>query len=134
MMFLPRSRLEVVGAFAADGQNLDRLAVGDQPLCVGTCELRDVRVEAAAKTALCRHDDQKLNLILAGTDEQGRCARLVGDLRSEAAEHRRHPLGVGPRGLCRFLCTAELRRGDHLHRLRNLPRRLHRGDAVAHVF
>ena len=39
-----------------------------------------------------------------------------------------------PRRLRRVLSAAQLGRGDHLHRLGDLPRRLYRGDAVAHVF
>ena len=53
--------------------------------------------------------------------------------RGEVREHRGHALGVGPRGLGRLLRAAQLGRGDHLHRLRDLLRGLHGGDADLEV-
>ena len=51
-------------------------------------------------------------------------APLVGDARAEAGHHLVHALGVGARGGRRLLRAAQLRRGDHLHRLGDLARRL----------
>ena len=70
---------QAVGALAADADDLDRLAVAQQPLRVGARQPGDVGVEAAAQAALGRHDDQQMHLILAGADQQRRGAGLVGD-------------------------------------------------------
>ena len=124
---------QVVGALAADGEDLDGLALAAQADGVGAGELGDVGVEAAAQAALGGHDDEQMHLVLAGADEQLRRGVAVG-APAEVAEHRIHALGIGARGGGRLLGAAQLGRGDHLHRLGDLPRRLDGGDAVAEVF
>ena len=121
------------GALAAHHDHLHRLALGKQMLSVAARQLRDVGVEAAGQTALAGHDDQEMHLVAARPDEQRRSA-LVGDARAEARHHLIHAVGVGTRGGRHLLRAAQLRRGDHLHRLGDLARRLHRGDAVSEVF
>ena len=123
-----------VGALAADHQDLDRLAVADQPLRIGAREPGDVGVEAAAQAALGRHHDEQVDLVLAGADQQRRGAVLVGHARVEVGQHAVHALGIGTGGGRGLLRAAQLGGGHHLHRLGDLARRLHRGDAVAHVF
>ncbi len=132
-MLLAEVAPKVVGALAADRHDLDGLALGDQPLGVGPRQLCDIRIEAAAQTALGRHHDQEMRLILAGSDEQRRSARFVRRVRSQIGEHAVHAFGVGARRLRRVLRAAQFRCGDHLHRFGDLARRLHGSDAVAHV-
>ena len=55
------------------------------------------------------------------------------DARREAVQHAQHLRGERPRLLNPLLRAAQLRRGDHLHRLGDLLRRLHRADAAADI-
>ena len=55
------------------------------------------------------------------------------DARGDAAEHALHLDRVGPRAHDPLLRAAQLRRGDHLHRLGDLLRVLHRADAAPEI-
>ena len=94
----------------------------------------DLAVEAAAQAALGRADDQQMRVVLAGAGHQRRRVAAAADGIGDVGQHRAHPLRIGTRRLGSFLRTAQLRRGDHLHRLGDLLRRLDRGDTVAEVF
>ena len=50
-----------------------------------------------------------------------------------AYDHARHAVGVGPRSFRLALRPLQLRGRHHLHRLGDLLRALHAGDAVAEV-
>src|SRR4029079_16989053 len=65
---------QVVGAVAAARHDLDGFARRDQPLRIDARELSDIRIEAAAQTTLCRHDDQQMHLVLASANEKRRRA------------------------------------------------------------
>ena len=64
-------------------------------------------------------------------DEQ-RVLRLI-DARGDAREHAPRLVRERPRRHDALLRAAQLRRGDHLHRLRDLLRRLDGANAPAHV-
>jgi len=73
-------------------------------------------------------DDQQVDLVLAGARQQRRRAGAAGAGR-QAGHHPLQPLGIGTAVLRRVLRPAQLGGGDHLHRLGDLLRRLHRADA-----
>ena len=124
-----------VVALLADADDLDRLALRRcSAVGVVARKARDRGVERAAEAALGGADDEQVASVGAGAGEQRAALRRRDDARARLAEHRRHALGVGPRGLGRHLGAAQLRRRDHLHGLGDLLRRLHGGDAVAQVF
>ena len=125
---------QVIVALATNAHDLDGLAVPGQALDVGSREARDAGVEAAAQAALGGHDNEQMHLILAGADQQWGGALPAGDTCIDVGQHARHALGIGTRGGGSLLRAAQLGGGHHLHGFCDLPRRLHRGDAVAHVF
>ena len=55
------------------------------------------------------------------------------DARGDAAQHALHLNGVGTRVDDPLLRAAQLRRGDHLHRLGDLLRVLHRPNAAPEI-
>ena len=55
------------------------------------------------------------------------------DARGDAAQHALHLDGVGTRAHDPLLRAAQLRRGDHLHRLGDLLRVLDRADAAPEI-
>ena len=123
-----------VVALAADAEDLDRLAVGQQAAAHGrgraarSCELKPPHRPRSAvqTTSRCTSSlpvPASSARRLAGAADAGRGWRAP-----------RPCARIGPRRLGRLLRAAQLRRGDHLHRLGDLLRRLHRGDAVAEVF
>ena len=54
-----------LAAFFAHGQDFHGFAFGQKRLSVLFCQLNDVGVEAAAKPALGRHDDEHMNFGVA---------------------------------------------------------------------
>ena len=124
---------QLLAALLADGEDLDRLALGEKPQDVRPGETDDRGIEAAAEAALGGGDDQQMHLGLAGAAEQPRRRRAGRDAGGEVGEHRLHPLGVGPRRLGGLLGAAKLGRRHHLHRLGDLARGLHAGDADLEV-
>jgi hypothetical protein len=75
-----------------------------------------------------------MHVILAGASHQRWRTPPPADSGGDVGQNRAHALRIGTRSFRGFLRAAQLRRGDHLHRLGDLLRRLHRGDAVAEVF
>ena len=67
-----------------------------------------------------------------GRRAEQRMRRLI-DARRDAGQHAPGFARERPRRHHALLRAAQLRRGDHLHRLRNLLRRLHGANAPAHV-
>ena len=126
-------RADVV-ALLADADDLDRPALGHQPVGVVAGQARDRGVERTAETTLGGADDQQMNTVGTGTGEQTRRFRSDGEAGREIAEHRGHALRIGTRGFRCALRAAQLRGGHHLHGLGDLLRRLDRGDAVTKVF
>jgi hypothetical protein len=55
------------------------------------------------------------------------------DSRHEAVQNLEHPLREGARGNDALLRPSQTRGGDHLHRLRDLLRRLDRANAAPEV-
>ena len=123
--------LQNVVALLADGEDLDRLAVGEKLVGMLAGELGDLRVEAAAQAALGGANDEQMDLVPAGAGEQGRRVIAPRHGGGEIGEHRGHALRIGARGDRCFLGAAQFRRRHHLHGLGDLARRLHRGDAIA---
>ena len=70
---------QYVVALLADGDDLHRLAVGQQPADVLARETGDLRVEAAAQPALGRADDQQMDVVLAGSGHQRRRLAAAAD-------------------------------------------------------
>ena len=97
-------------------------------------ETGDLRIEAAAQATLGGADDQQMHILLAGPRHQRRSFTATADRLGDVGQHRAHALRVGPGGFRCFLRATQLRRGDHLHRLGDLLRRLDRGDTVSKVF
>ena len=126
-------RRELVVALAADAEDLDLLAVGDQRVGVLAGEPHDRGVERAAQAALGGADEQEMDAGRRRCRRAAAARRGCRDRGGDVAEHLLHALGIGTRRLGRRLGTAQLRRRDHLHRLGDLLRRLGRGDAVAQV-
>ncbi len=127
----PRSRLSEFEALLADADDLHRLAFGNQrprPLAGKPC---DRRIEAAAKAAFRRGDDQEMHLVAAIAGKKLR--RIVTPLESggKIGQHRLHALGIGTGSFRRLLGATQLRRRNHLHGLGDLLRRLNRSDAVS---
>ncbi len=128
---LPPQLLE---ALAADAEELDLLALGDQRAGALAGKPHDRRVERPAQPALGRAHDQQVHLLASGAGEQFWRPFEADDAARDIAEHLVHVLGVGPRRLGRGLGAAQLRCRHHLHGLGDLLRRLGGGDAVAQVF
>jgi hypothetical protein len=123
-----------VVALLADADDLDRLALGHEPVGMVAGQTRDGGVERAAQTALGGAHDQQVNPVGPGAGQKTRRLRAHGDAGREIAEHHGHALRIGTGGLRRGLRPAQLRGGHHLHGLGDLLRRLDRGDAVTKVF
>ena len=70
MMFEAYCALEDVVALAADGQDLDRLALAQQPHGMLARKAGDRGVEAAGKAALAGRNDEQMDLVLARAAEQ----------------------------------------------------------------
>ena len=118
---------QLVAALAADRQDLDRLALGQQRTDGAARLAHDRAVEAAAQAAVGGGDDQQMDLVGAGAGQQpGPGAAL------EAGAQRRHDvvhglgIGAGRHGL--LLGAPQLGRGHHLHGLGDLLRRLDASD------
>ena len=123
-----------VVALLADADDLDRLAGGEKLADMVARKPRDLAVEAAAQAALRRADDEQMHVVLAGSGHQGRRIAAAAHRFGDVGQHGAHALRIGTRGLGGLLRATQLRRGDHLHRLGDLLRRLDRGDPVAEVF
>ena len=125
---------ELLVALAADAEEFHFLALRDQRLGALARQAHDRGVESAGQAALAGADQQQVNLVPAGAGEQrrrtGRACGGAGDI----GDHRAHLVGIGARRLGRLLGAAQSRRGDHLHGLGDLLRRLGGGDADPHVF
>ena len=94
---------------------------------LGLAEQRRVVSAAEAPVGGDEHEmDPRLRL-----DRAQQRMRLVRDLTGHASQQLGQLLGVGTRRDRCFLRAAELRRGHHLHRLGDLLRVAHRGDALA---
>jgi len=104
------------------------LALRLQLLRLSACGADDVAVERAGEAAFRGRDDEQVDLVLAGARQQRRDARTARQLARQAGDDRLQPLGIGTTGLRRFLRTAQLGGGDHLHRLGDLLGRLDRVD------
>src|SRR6056297_2083478 len=124
---------KLFAALLADGEDLHRLALGRELVRPDARDLHDRRVESAAKAALGGHHHEKMRLVVPGAREKLRRAFRPADRLSEAGDHRIEPLRVGTRRLGGLLRAAQFRRGDHLHRLGDLPGRLDRVDPVLEV-
>ena len=124
---------QLLAALLADGQDLDGLALGEEAGGVGAREADDRRVEAAAEAALGGRDDQQVGVGAAGAAEQARRRGARGDAGGEVAEDGFHAAGIGPGGLGGLLGAAQLGGRHHLHRLGDLARGLHAGDADLQV-
>ncbi len=129
---LERPAQDVI-ALAADRQDLHRLAFPDQLQSMIAGKADDGRVEATCKTTLTSCNDEKVNLIAAGPGQKQWRFSIAGIGGGQAGQHLVHAFRVGTCSLGRLLRTAQLRRGDHLHRLGDLLRRLDGGDPVFQI-
>jgi len=127
---LEAAAAEVVSTLAAhQAQRADLGALDDER----AARLDDVRVEAAAQPLVGGHDDDER--LAAGprlARGEQRVRRRI-DARRQAREHALHLLRERARTRHALLRAAQLRRGDHFHRLRNLLRVLHRTHAAPEV-
>jgi hypothetical protein len=94
--------------------------------------LDDVRVEAAAQSAVRADDNQQRPRAGRGGHTQQRVCVLI-DARHQAVQHFQHALRERPRRDDAFLRAPQARRGDHLHRLGNLLRRLDGANSATEV-
>ena len=117
-----------VKALLADAEDLDVLALGQEPRRMVAGKPGDRRIEGAAQPALGGADDEEMGLVPPGPGEQPRRVVLALHRSGEVRQHRVHPRRIGARRLGRGLRAAQLRRRDHLHGLGDLLRRLDRGD------
>ena len=92
-----------------------------------------LRVESTAQTAFSSTYDKQMHLVVSGSRHQlwRICATRYGS--GNICQNLTHPLGIGARSFGRILRTPKLRRGDHLHRLGDLLRRLDGGDPVSQI-
>ena len=125
--------LHRVPALLADGDDLDRLALGEQVRRLGLGELGDVGVEATAQATFGGHHHQKMHLVLARPGQKPRRVLGVPHRGRELFHHRVEAFGVRPRHFRGLLSAAKLRRGDHLHGLRDLAGLFDRRDPVFQV-
>ena len=123
--FGPESPRLIAGT-GSDQRHLIVVATGDRGLA-GAFNTNIVRA-ARRKAALRRRDDDEVNLILASAREQLGAALADCNLGGQTRHHRFEPLGIGTSGNRRFLRAAQLRGGDHLHRLGDLLRRFDAAD------
>ena len=130
---LRKKTAQLFVALAADAEDLDLLAFGQQRIGALARQPDDRRVERAAQAALGGADQEQMHLLAAGSREQPRRRAEVADRSGDAAEHLAHALGIGPRSLGGGLGAPQLGGRHHLHRLGDLLRRLGGGDAHAHV-
>ena len=119
---------------AADAEEFDFLALGDQRLGVLAGKAHDRGVEGAAQAALAGTDQQQMDLVPAGADQKRRRAGRTRGRSRDVADHRLHLGGIRPRRFGGDLRAAQPGGRHHLHRLGDLLRRLGRGDADPHVF
>ena len=123
---------ELLAALFADRDDLDCLAFTFQAGDFLTRFLHSVRVEATAKTALCRHDDQKVSV---------RCTRACQEFRTlttacgscQVRDHACQTFGIRLGSFSGFLRTAELRCSDHLFGLCDLLCGFHRSDPAFEI-
>ena len=130
MMRLAEFAAQIIAALAADGEDLDRLALGLQPArerCAWRgrcCELNAPARPRSAVTAISRWI-WSLPVPASSAGAFG----ISGDRRRQRTQHALHPFGVGTRRLGLLLRPAQLRRRHHLHGGGDLLRRLHAVDA-----
>src|SRR5690606_36064460 len=114
-------------------ENLDRLPFLLQALDVLPGQSGDVGVEATAKAALGRHNNEQMGLVATRADEERGKAFAAGNPPVEVGQNAVHALSIGACcGRC-ILRPAQLSRGDHLHGLGDLTRRLNRRDPISQV-
>jgi hypothetical protein len=120
---------QVVESLATDAFEADRLrrVLGDERLERAV----QVRVVAAAETAIARHVDEQHALVRLGHAQQR--VHVVGQTAHQVRDDGLELLRVRTRCDRGRLCATQLRRGDHLHRLGDLLRAAHRADALPDV-
>src|SRR5262245_60208592 len=121
-------------ALATYAEELHVFAFGRQCTCALARKPHDRRVEWAAQPALGGAHKQEMHAAASCSNQQSRRRATIAHRGSNIAEHLRHLLGIGTRGLGRGLRTSQFGGRDHLHGLGNLLRRPGGGDAHAHVF
>ncbi len=117
---------EILIALAADNHQVDLLEVflifADEAF---RC-LADICVEPAAQTAIRRHQDNERPFFFPLQQQRVRLGILA---HGQAGKHVRHFVRVGACRHHRILCSAQLGRGHHFHRLGNLAGVLDRADS-----
>ena len=125
-----------VGAAVAQGEDL-AAAVQRRYLLFGPA--LHVRVEGAAQALVARDDQDQglartgLAAVVAARRRQQRVLHLARRHGGEMLRHLAQFQGVRARREDLVLRATQLRRGDHLHRLGDLLRVLHRPDAPAKI-
>ena len=127
---LEASAPEEVAALAAHQSKTARLAAFDDERAG---RLDDVGVEASAESFVAGHDNH--HRLAVGAALPRREQRMHGrvNTRRDTEQHPLHLHGVGPRIHDALLGAAQLGGGNHLHRLRDLLRVLHRAHAAPEV-
>src|SRR5690606_10970904 len=120
---------QLVARLAADSDDLDVLAVGDQAVDVIARSADDVGREPARQTLVGRGDDDQVLLVGAGSGHQARA--VVADASRQVGDDRGHPRRIGAGVLRLLLGALQLGRRDHLHGFRDLLRRFDASDPIA---
>jgi hypothetical protein len=88
-------------------------------------------VKPPGQTAVGGGDDDQVTIVTARAGQQGR-SPVAGHAGGQVGDDVRQPARIGARGFRSILATAELGRRHHLHRFRDLLRRLDARDPIAH--
>ena len=132
MAHVEAAAAEKVAPFASDQPKRDivgRPALGEDELLRG---LDDIGIEASAQTAVGGDDDEERTALRLLRSAEQRMRPGI-DPADQTVEHLQHALR---KRACRhdtILRPPQARGGDHLHRLGNLLRRLHRADAATQI-
>src|SRR5580698_8310055 len=98
---------QLIVTLAADAEELDLFALGNERVGALASEPHDRGVERAAQAAFGGADQQQMLLVAAGATQQPRRGVETCDRRGDIAEHRVHVAGIGPRRLGRGLGAAQ---------------------------
>jgi hypothetical protein len=120
-------------ALAANGQDLDRLALRNELGGMVTRQARDGGIEATGQAAFTGGDHQQMHLVSTRAAEQHGGVFLPIIDGAQRRQNLAHAFGIGTGSLRCFLGTAELGRRHHLHGLGDLLGRFDRVDPVLEV-
>jgi hypothetical protein len=124
---------QLIEAFAADAEQFDLFALGDERIGALAGKPHDRRIERPAQAALGGAHQQKMRPVAAAAAQQPRRRIETRHGSGDVAQDLVHVGRIGPRRFGGGLRATQLRRRHHLHGAGNLLRRLGGGDAIAQV-